>query len=174
MIISVATNNQLPIIRDLAFKIWPVAYDEILSNEQLNYMLDLIYSIESLEKQVEKSHVFLLVKENNNYIGFASYELNYKEKNEIPVEKKLNLNKTKIQKLYVLPEIQRKGIGKHLINYIKQIAIANDNSVLILNVNRFNKAKDFYIKQGFTIVSKVKIDIGNNYIMDDYVMELTL
>lgn len=160
MTISIAQKSQLFIIKELAYTIWPVAYGEILSKEQLDYMLDLIYNIESLEKQVDKNHVFLLVEDDNQFIGFASYELNFE-----------NSNKTKIQKLYVLPEIQGKGIGKNLINYIKQIAIDNKNSGLILNVNRFNKAKEFYLKYGFEITKEIKIDIGNNYIMDDYIME---
>lgn len=161
MTISIAQKSQLFIIKELAYIIWPVAYGEILSKEQLDYMLDLIYTIESLEKQVDKNHVFLLVEDDNQFIGFASYELNFE-----------NSNKTKIQKLYVLPEIQGKGIGKQLINYIKQIAADNKNLGLILNVNRFNKAKDFYLKYGFEITKEIKIDIGSNYIMDDYVMEL--
>ena len=160
MTISIAQKSQLFIIKELAYTIWPFAYGEILSKEQLDYMLDLIYTIESLEKQVDNNHIFLLVEDDNQFIGFASYELNFE-----------NSNKTKIQKLYVLPEIQGKGIGKHLINYIKQIAIDNKNSGLILNVNRFNKAKEFYLKYGFEITKEIKIDIGNNYIMDDYVME---
>lgn len=160
MTISIAQKSQLLIIKELAYIIWPDAYGEILSKEQLDYMLDLIYDIESLEKQVDKNHVFLLVEDDNQFIGFASYELNFE-----------NSNKTKIQKLYVLQEIQGKGIGKHLINYIKQIAIDNKNSGLVLNVNRFNKAKEFYLKYGFEITKEIKIDIGNNYIMDDYIME---
>jgi diamine N-acetyltransferase len=163
MTISIAKKSQLFIIKELAYTIWPVAYGEILSKAQLDYMLNLIYSIESLEQQVDKNHVFLLVEDNNQFIGFASYELNFE-----------NSTKTKIQKLYVLPEIQGKGVGKQLINYIKQIAIDFKITDLILNVNRFNKAKEFYLKYGFEITKEVKIDIGNDYIMDDYVMEFPL
>ncbi|WP_298138799.1 GNAT family N-acetyltransferase [Flavobacterium sp.] len=163
MTISVVSKNQLSIIRDLAYQIWPNAYGEILSKEQLEYMLNLIYSIDSLEKQIDNGHTFLLVEDGNQYVGFASYELNYE-----------NSNKTKIQKLYVLPQIQGKGIGKKLIDFIKEIAVENKNLSLVLNVNRFNKAKDFYEKYGFEIIKEVKIDIGNDYIMDDYVMELQL
>ncbi|WP_298120112.1 GNAT family N-acetyltransferase [Flavobacterium sp.] len=163
MTISVVSKNQLSIIRDLAYQIWPNAYGEILSNEQLEYMLNLIYSIDSLEKQIDNGHTFLLVEDGNQYVGFASYELNYE-----------NSNKAKIQKLYVLPQIQGKGIGKKLIDFIKEIAVENKNLSLVLNVNRFNKAKDFYEKYGFEITKEVKIDIGNDYIMDDYVMEFQL
>jgi ribosomal protein S18 acetylase RimI-like enzyme len=124
-------------------------------------MLEMIYSIDSLEKQFNIGHVFILIEDDQNFIGFASYELNCN-----------NSNKTKLQKLYVLPEIQGKGIGKQVIDYIKDKVVLSNNVALFLNVNKFNKAKDFYQKYGFQIIKEEVIDIGNNYIMDDYVMEI--
>jgi hypothetical protein len=41
---------------------------------------------------------------------------------------------------------------------------------VFLNVNKYNKAKFFYEKLGFTITKEEVIDIGNDYVMDDYVM----
>ncbi len=161
MNIVVATKEQLAIIKNLAYKIWPNAYETILSKAQLDYMLEMIYSIDSLEKQFDNGHIFLLIEDDQNFIGFASYELNCN-----------NSNKTKLQKLYVLPEIQGKGIGKQVIDYIKDKVILSNNLALFLNVNKFNKAKDFYQKYGFQITKEEVIDIGNNYIMDDYVMEI--
>jgi ribosomal protein S18 acetylase RimI-like enzyme len=161
MNIVVATKEQLEIVKNLAYKIWPNAYETILSKAQLDYMLEMIYSINSLEKQFNNGHIFLLIEEDQNFIGFASYELNCN-----------NSNKTKLQKLYVLPEIQGKGIGKQVIDYIKEKVVLSNNLALFLNVNKFNKAKDFYQKYGFQIIKEEVIDIGNNYIMDDYVMEI--
>lgn len=163
MKITVVTQNQLPIIKDLAYAIWPDAYGKILSNEQLDYMLELIYNVDSLQKQLEQKHIFLLVEDENQFIGFASYELNYK-----------NSNKTKIQKIYILPSIQGKGIGKKMITFIEEKAIENQQKSLILNVNKFNKAKDFYLSQGFLISYSEVIDIGRGFIMDDYVLEKVL
>lgn len=162
MIITVAKQEQLPIIRDLANQIWPATYGHILSKEQFDYMMEMMYSLPSLEQQIQ-TKPFLLVECDGQYIGFASYEINFE-----------NTNKTKIHKLYVLPEIQGKGIGKMLIEHIKEIAVQAQNSALMLTVNRFNKAKDFYQKLGFTIVEEKQFDIGHGYIMDDYVMELPI
>lgn len=163
MNIIVASKNQLAVVKELAHKIWPSAYEKILSTEQLNYMLELIYNIDSLEKQLKNDHVFLLVEDDNGFIGFASYELNCN-----------NSNKTKLHKIYVLPEIQGRGIGRFLIDYILKKVEEAQNTALFLNVNKFNKAKDFYEKYGFQIINEEVIDIGNNYIMDDYVMEKSL
>lgn len=162
MTISVATQEQLPIVQELAHQIWPVTYGHILSKDQFDYMMEMMYSIDSLQQQLP-TKPFLLVEDEGDFIGFASYEINWE-----------NTTKTKIHKLYVLPQIQGKGIGKMLINHIKDIAVQKQNSALILTVNRFNKAKDFYQKLGFHIAEEKQFPIGNGYIMDDYVMELPI
>ena len=160
MTFTVATHSQLEIIQDLAKAIWPDAYGAILSQEQLEYMMEMMYSLDSLENQLKNNNVFLLAKEENDFIGFASYELNFQKS-----------NKTKIHKLYVLPTIQGKGVGKNLILYIQEIAKKNSNAALILNVNKYNKAKDFYLHNQFEIADSLVVDIGNGYVMDDFVME---
>jgi ribosomal protein S18 acetylase RimI-like enzyme len=155
-----ADKSQLPIIAELAYAIWPIAYGEILSKEQLTYMLDKFYSLEALTEQLEEcNHVFLLIEENGKFVGFASYELNIEN------------HKTKIHKIYVLPETQGKGFGVQLINEIEKSAKSFQNDVLFLNVNRFNKAQEFYKRLGFNIAYEEDIAIGNGYLMEDFVME---
>lgn len=163
MTISVAAREQLVEVQKLAQIIWPATYNSILSQEQFDYMMEMMYSISSLEKQLESGKVFLLVKDENRYVGFASYELHVETSKA-----------TKIHKLYVLPETQGKGIGRKLIDYIKEIAIKKNDEILQLAVNRHNKAKDFYLKYGFTIKEEKVFEIGNGYVMDDYVMEMFL
>ena len=163
MTISVATREQLVEVQKLAQIIWPATYGSILSQEQFDYMMEMMYSLPSLEKQLESGKVFLLVEEENRFIGFASYELHVDASNT-----------TKIHKLYVLPETQGKGIGRKLIDYIKEISIKENDSILQLTVNRHNKAKDFYLKYGFTIKEEKVFEIGNGYVMDDYVMEIKI
>ena len=156
-------KDQLSIVRDLAYAIWPVAYAEILSQEQLEYMLSMFYSKEALAAQLEKGHVFYLVQNNSgDYLGFVSYELNCEP------------DKTKIHKIYVLPETQGLGLGKLLFEKVKEEALKANQQAIFLNVNKYNQAKFFYEKLGFIIVKEEVIDIGRNYVMDDYVMELAL
>ncbi|MVO09240.1 GNAT family N-acetyltransferase [Flavobacterium sp. TP390] len=156
-------KDQLSIVKDLAYAIWPVAYAEILSQEQLEYMLSMFYSEEALAAQLEKGHVFYLVQNNSgDYLGFVSYELNCEP------------DKTKIHKIYVLPETQGLGLGKLLFEKVKEEALKANQKAIFLNVNKYNQAKFFYEKLGLKIVKEEVIDIGRNYVMDDYVMELAL
>lgn len=159
-----ATVQDFNSIESIAHKTWPSAYGQILSQEQMKYMLALFYSQEKLKEDLEKSrHCFVIVKEDDKVVGFASYEHDYN-----------NEKATKIHKLYLLPKTQGKGIGQKLIEYICNSALKKESEILLLNVNRFNKALRFYQKIGFSIIREVNIDIGQGYLMEDYVMEKKL
>jgi ribosomal protein S18 acetylase RimI-like enzyme len=159
-----ATATDYQTIQDIAHRTWPVAYGEILLKVQLDYMLDAFYNEEALKDSVaNKGHHFILAKEGEEILGFASYEHQYEQKNQ-----------TKIHKIYILPQTQGKGIGKSLIDYVEKKAKEDDSELLSLNVNRFNKALYFYQKMGFKIVEEVNIELEHGYLMEDYVMEKPL
>jgi ribosomal protein S18 acetylase RimI-like enzyme len=158
------TDSNFTAIRAIAKEVWPVAYNSILSKAQLDYMMDMMYSISSLQIQAnEKKHRFIVAKEAEIVMGFASYEFNYTKK-----------PKTKIHKIYILPSQQGKGIGKLLVNYISEEAKERHQKTLILNVNKKNVAIRFYEAIGFTIAFEEVIAIGNGFVMDDYVMEKSI
>jgi GNAT superfamily N-acetyltransferase len=156
--------EDVPIIRDLARMIWPEAYGTILSPEQLSYMLDRFYSIPSLEIQIKDyHHNFILVLKNNKPVGFASFS-----------PKPPDMNIIRLHKIYILPQEQGNGTGKFLLQNVIEGAKLLGGRKLELNVNRNNKARIFYEKQGFFITGEEDIDIGNGYFMNDYIMELWL
>ena len=163
MTFTIASKDQLPIVRDLAYRIWPDTYRATHTSAELDYMLSQFYAVDALEQQMDNGHIFVLVEDNNTYVGFVAYELSSED-----------TSYTKIHKLYILPQTQGKGIGKALVDYVREEAIINKNEKLFLNVNKLNKAKEFYRQYGFTITKDIVIDIGQGFVMDDYVMELTL
>jgi diamine N-acetyltransferase len=159
-----ADKSTLSIIQDIAYRTWPSTFGEIISMDQINYMLEWMYSIPSLKEQIEqKGHVFLLAKLNDEFLGYASYEINYRDS-----------SKTKLHKIYILPDAQGKGIGKRLLEEVELIAKENQNMSVLLNVNRLNKAVAFYEKIGFKVIETEDIDIGNGFFMKDNVMEKKL
>jgi len=153
-------SNEYNLIQHIVYTTWPIAYGEILSKEQLDYMLGKFYTIKALNKNVEDGHRFLFAKEGDDTLGFIGYENNYN-----------GLAATKIHKIYILPDTQGKGIGKLLIDRVTEIAKEDQSVKLSLNVNRYNTAQAFYRKLGFEIVLSEDIAIGNGYLMEDYVME---
>ena len=157
------TDNNFTSIRAIANEVWPIAYGAILSQEQLDYMMEMMYSVSSLQEQAASNTLFIVATENDIPVGFAGYEFNY---NGMP--------KTKIHKIYISTTKQRKGIGRMLIDYITKEATQNKQEALLLNVNKNNVAQHFYKKIGFFISGEEVIDIGNGYEMDDYVMEIPI
>lgn len=156
-----ATIGDIPLVRDLTFQVWPQTYASILSQEQIDYMLEMMYSPASLEKQMKEGAQFIFVYDGKEPVGFASYQ------ETAPAVYKLH-------KIYVLPSQQGKGTGRFVIDHIIDEIIKQKAKALQLQVNRNNNAKSFYERLGFTAIEEIKLDIGNGYFMDDYIMEKKL
>ena len=158
-VIRQATTNDVATIRQLAEAIWWPSYSPILSAEQLTYMLAEIYSAEKITSQIiSGEQTYLLLIEDDAAVAFAAYS-----------PRQENADVYKLHKLYCLPSTQGKGYGKALINKVCADVLAAGKNILELNVNRYNSAKHFYEKQGFTVVYQEDIAIGP-YWMNDYVM----
>lgn len=157
-----ATAQDIALIRELCFKIWPQTYSHLLSQEQIDYMLDMMYSHAALQKQIEGDGcVFIIVYDGQEPVAFASYN-EYKPR------------VWKLHKIYILPTQQGKGIGRLIINYIITEIKPKNAKAIQLQVNRENKATGFYERLGFTIIETADFDIGGGYFMKDYIMELAL
>jgi len=174
----------IPVIKDLAERTWKAADTSIISPEQVKYMLDLFYSEASLKKQMEDGHQFIVAKDHNKVIGVASYSVNpepgletaysQSEGEEPGRSVEVFTNVYRLHKIYIDPGHQGKGLGKLLIGFIINDISSYDATHLEVNVNRYNKAVNFYQKIGFTITREEYINIGNGYFINDYVMNLTL
>ena len=158
-----ATINDAETIRDLAIETWGDAYSAILAQEQLDYMLEGIYSLDNLSAQIKNNtQTYLLLIEDDEPVAFAAYS---------PGEEDAGVYK--LHKLYCLPKTQGKGYGKILINEVGDAVVKAGKHTLDLNVNRHNKAKNFYEKMGFKVIYEEDIPIGP-YFMNDYVMRKEL
>jgi len=156
-----ATLEDRALIRSISERTWPSTYGHIISQEQIDFMLDWMYSDESLATQFEKGHQFFIAQLNGSDIGFCSVS----KSDEGQGDYKLN-------KLYILPNIQKSGAGTALLNKAIEIAKAAGSTSLFLQVNKHNNAYEFYLKKGFIKETEFKFDIGNGFYMDDYVMRL--
>ncbi len=158
MDIRLATAVELPILESLAREIWPHTYADIITTEQMDFMLNWMYSTETLITQQKDGHEFYILQKDSKDIGFLAIEQTGDE--------------LKVNKVYVLPTAQGLGAGKKLMDKAIERAKAKQCTYIFLQVNRVNKAKFFYDKLGFTIRREEKFDIGHGFFMDDYVMEL--
>lgn len=156
-----ASDSDIMLIRELSLQVWPQTYASILSPEQVQYMMNLMYSEAALHKQLHDDHHFFIVYNAGIPIGFASYS-------------EIEPYVFKLHKIYILPLHQGRGTGRFVLEQILDRVKAEGATALRLNVNRHNPALSFYKKLGFEIIKEEDIDIGGGYFMNDYVMEKKL
>lgn len=158
--IRIANTEDIDLIHQLGKAAFYPTYLPFISEAQVDYMFHKMYDADALLQQMNKrGDLFLIAYDNETELGFASLQINY-EGNQT----------SKLHKLYVLPDIQTKGIGKSLLHKAEEIARNAGEENLLLNVNRYNKAVDFYKHMGYTIHRIDDIDIGNGFFMNDYEM----
>lgn len=174
-----ATLNDRAFIRSVSERTWPSTYGHIISQEQINFMLDWMYSDDSLATQFEQGHQFYIANLNGEDIGFCSVSAADTIKEKIGSEQApehnvhADLKQHKLNKLYVLPSAHGTGSGKALLYKAIDVAKKEGSVSLFLQVNKHNNAYTFYLKNGFIKESEFKFDIGNGFYMDDYIMRLT-
>ena len=161
MKIRKAILSDIPVIKEIAEKAWRPTYDHILTEQQTIYMLDLMYNSQTLENQIKGNIAFFMLDLEQETVGYFALE-------------NIDDQIVKIHKLYLDPTQKQKGLGRIIIQYIKDWALTNQKNSIILNVNKNNSAVQFYQKVGFTILEEMILDIGEGYVMDDYIMQLHL
>lgn len=156
------SETDLPRLRELALATWEPTYQNILSREQLLFMQEEIYTIPALRNQLAGGQEFYFISAPSGEIGFLSVTL-----------KDAAEGRYKLNKLYLLPEMQGKGFGKKALNAAAELVKSKGGNFLELNVNRHNPAKFFYERCGFSIIREEDIPIGP-YWMNDFVLEKKL
>ena len=159
-----ATTNDIHLIHEMAWVVFPHTYKEILTPEQIDYMMEWMYSEDSLHKQMEEDgHIYYLAFKGDEPAGYLSIQ---------PEGEHV----FHLQKIYVLPSFQGMKLGKQLfeqaIKAIKELHPAPCQ--MRLNVNRQNKALAFYERMGMVKVDEGDFPIGNGYYMNDFIMGMDM
>ncbi|MFK7783915.1 MAG: N-acetyltransferase family protein [Crocinitomicaceae bacterium] len=161
--ISQLSKDDIFIVHRLANSIWPDVFKDLLEPDQIEYMLEWMYNVNTLTEQVQTGHMYYMITDDGVPKGFVGVEPNFPD-----------VGTLRIHKLYVESNVHGKGLGKALLQKAIEIGKELDVATLNLTVNRHNKAVDFYKSQGFQTVEEVDINIGRGYYMNDYIMVLEL
>ena len=153
-----AAGKDLATIHNMAEVVFRKTYRTILSPEQMDYMMEWMYSMPSLEKQVEEGHVYYIAWDGNTPQGYVSV---HKEREGL----------YHLQKIYVMPSAQKTGLGKLLMDRaLEHVRKEAGRATVELNVNRENPASGFYERMGFKVVRQGDFPIGKGFYMNDYIM----
>ncbi len=159
-----ATTDDCQLIHNLADVVFRATYKDILSPGQMEYMMEWMYSIDNLRKQMEEEgQVYFIASLDDEVCGYLSVQ-----QQEADV--------FHLQKIYVMPHFQGKGVGAYLfdqaVSYIREVHPSP--CLMELNVNRNNKAIRFYEHKGMRKLREGDFHIGNGFYMNDYIMGLDI
>lgn len=152
-------NNKFEQVFQLATKIWNDNYNGIISQKQIDYMLTMMYNSKRLQQDLNEGYKWEFIIYNNEIVGYLAYVIK-------------NDRRVFLSKLYLKTEKQGLGIGKKALHRVINHAENNTISKVYLTVNKNNiKGIRAYKSIGFKIISEEITNIGNSYVMDDYVFE---
>lgn len=159
---AAVTERQYEKLAAMASSIWNECYSSLLTPSQIEYMLARFQSAEVIQEQIEQQgYRYYFIVANGQKVGYTALKIEFQA--------------LFLSKLYIQSEVRGKGYSKLVIG--KLVAIANQAKLksIWLTVNRYNEAAiAAYKRSGFVITDEKVADIGNGYVMDDYIMELAL
>jgi RimJ/RimL family protein N-acetyltransferase len=151
-------SKDIEIIQELAKKIWNTTYLSIISQKQIDYMLEEMYSEIKINENITQNHYWKLIFFDNKPVGFTHFYVND--------------SLMFLSKIYVLQEYQRNNIGKDTLSLIQKITLDLNLNKIQLRVNKYNQnAINAYLKHNFKIVKENILNISEEFVMDDYILE---
>jgi ribosomal protein S18 acetylase RimI-like enzyme len=150
-------------VSEMAARIWPAAYGDILPAGQIEHMLAWMYDPERIRRDLAEGVAFFWVVAKGGRIGFLAAG---------PVEPG---SACPLHKCYLLPETQGRGLGSKALELLCALLVASGASSVELRVNRHNRsAIGFYGKNGFLTYAEDCREIGGGFVMDDFLMRRDL
>lgn len=178
-----ADKTDLQTIHDMAQVVFRHTYRDILSPEQMEYMMDMMYSLPNLHKQLEEGHHYYIAsaagsKDNSSSerpslqsspCGYVSVQYEGLDPEGVAV--------FHLHKIYVMPDSQGMGIGQRLFQTVRDHVlreVPGSPARIELNVNKYNSAVAFYRHLGMRIALEQDFPIGGGFYKTDYIMALDL
>lgn len=152
-------KEKLSVLADLASEIWHEYFPCILSEGQIDYMVEKFQSLKAMMEQVEsQGYEYFFLCEEETYLGYMGI--------------RLEKEKLFLSKLYLTKENRGKGYSSEAFSFLEKYGAENGKKAIWLTVNKYNNHTiNVYRHRGFYVVKSQVCNIGNGYVMDDYVME---
>ena len=157
---KVITEIEIKNISDMAREIWHEHYAAIISAEQIDYMLENFQSPVAISQAISEGYEYYFILYEDAHVGYISIKLDRAEQ------------KMFLSKIYLLSTHRGKGLAYDTVQELTKMCKENGLDTIWLTVNKNNFSVDRYKKMGFCIADSVVTDIGNGFVMDDYIMEM--
>ena len=156
------TEEQLQALAALAEQIWHEYFVNIISEEQINYMVEKFQSYAAMSKAIkEDNYRYFLLCDGAELLGYCGVK---------PEEERLFLSK-----LYLRADMRGKGLSSKLLSCAIEYARELGLGAVYLTCNKYNEnSLAVYRHKGFKQIDSIVTDIGHGFVMDDYVMQLDI
>ena len=152
----------------MAHEIWNEYWPPRIGQAQVDYMVKNFQSLEAIRRDMsEHSYDYWFIFVDDSATSHEKRLVGYTGGHPEP-----ETNRYFISKIYLLQDERGHGIAKDVIRFYDDTAISRGFARTYLTVNKYNDgAIRSYLRNGFEIIDSVETDIGNGFIMDDYIME---
>ena len=143
----------------MADVVWHEYFPCILTDGQIDYMVERFQSERAMREQgSEKGYRYAFIMDGDVRVGYTGISVS---------DRKLF-----ISKLYLLKENRGKGYGTAALQMLFDLAREEGLRSAYLTVNKYNdRAIRTYRANGFETIQSIVTDIGEGFVMDDFVME---
>lgn len=157
--LRVDTQAEVETVAALAHGIWNECYHDMLPQGQIDYMTEKFQNQAAIRKQMEEEgYVYFLARVGDENAGYLGVQ---------PKDGRLFLSK-----IYFLAKFRGMGLAREAFAFLDGFARERSCGAVWLTVHKYNeRAKAVYAKAGFALVDGIVMEIGNGYVMDDYVFE---
>lgn len=148
-IVPIVTMKQAEELAKVAEKIYYDYYVDLIGKENVKCMLDE-YQNSVIDQIKSRKHLYFAIYCDNTFCGYFD---------EIFEGRRIILDK-----IYVSNEFRRRGIARHVINHIVNLARPININKIIVDIFAKNKgAIDAYIRLGFVKTKSFEMELSNGY-----------
>lgn len=173
--IDIKNDDEIRLLANLAKNIWEEYWPSLLNDAQIAYMVEKFQSYEAIKRQIEdEKYTYKIISINGENAGYFGISPKDKRVWEC-ADDKIGFEYLFLSKLYLKKEFRSKGFGCKAFEAIKEIARKAGLKFIYLTVNKYNtNSVKAYEKWGFETVETAVTNIGQGFIMDDYIMRYEL
>ncbi len=155
------SDSEVDTVAALATEIWHEFFPKILTAGQIDYMVEKFQSAPAMREQLRGGYRYYAVRRGGELIGYIGVQ---------PQEERLFLSK-----IYLRKDCRGHGYGRQMLDFVVALARELGETAVYLTVNRFNDSSiAVYLRTGFTVIDQTVTDIGHGYVMDDFIMQLSV
>ncbi|NLZ45836.1 MAG: GNAT family N-acetyltransferase [Clostridiales bacterium] len=155
-------KSEISKLASLARVIWEQHFPPIIGESQVEYMIDKFQSQKALDSQISEGYIYYFIIEDEKEIGYFGIQ----PKSDGTLF---------LSKLYIEISHRGNGYARKAFEFIKDYAKENNLSSVWLTVNKHNDSTiAIYKKFGMEITKELVSDIGNGFVMDDYIFTYAL